>query len=150
METLINWGYLGLFVATFLAGSILPFSSEVVLSSLLIAGGNAWYCLLAASVGNFLGGMTCYWLGRLGNIQWLEKYLHVKEEKLNKAVGFLQGKGSFFAFFTFLPFVGDLLAVGLGYLRANPWITAISMLIGKSVRYLVWIQLTFSVKNGLF
>ena len=54
METLIEWGYLGLFIATFLAGSVVPFSSELVLSGLLAAGGDNWLCWLAATTGNVL------------------------------------------------------------------------------------------------
>lgn len=149
MDFLIEWGYFGLFIATFLAGSILPFSSELVLSGLLAVGANSWICIIAATAGNFLGGMTCYWIGHLGKVEWIEKYLKVKEEKLNRALSFLKGKGAYIAFFTFVPIVGDLLAVGLGYMRANTLITALSMLLGKFVRYVAWMYITMGV-IGLF
>ena len=145
MQTLIEWSYFGLFIATFLAGSILPFSSEIVLSGLLAIGANSTGCLLAATAGNFLGGMTCYYIGHLGKIEWIEKYLGVSDEKMQKGIRFLNGKGAFMAFFTFVPIVGDLLAVSLGYMRANIWITGTSMLIGKFVRYLLWIYVTNGV-----
>lgn len=145
MEILVEWGYIGLFIATFLAGSILPFSSELVLSGLLAVGANSTGCLVAATAGNFLGGMTCYWIGHLGKTEWIEKYLKVDEAKLQKALRFLHGKGAFMAFFTFVPFVGDLLAVGLGYMRANVWITSVSMLVGKFLRYVVWIYVTYGI-----
>lgn len=149
METLIEWGYLGLFIATFLAGSVVPFSSELVLSGLLAAGGDNWLCWLAATTGNVLGGMTCYGLGRLGNPVWIERYLKVKPEKLDKVLQFLHGKGAYMAFFTFVPLVGDLLAIGLGYLRANLSLTLLAMTLGKGLRYLLWIFLTRGV-IGLF
>lgn len=145
MEGLVEWGYLGLFIATFLAGSILPFSSELVLSGLLAAGSNSVGCIIAATAGNFLGGMTCYWIGHFGKPEWIKKYLKVDEIKLQKVLIFLHGKGAFMAFFTFVPVVGDLLAVGLGYMRANVWITSISMLIGKCLRYIAWMFLTLGV-----
>jgi membrane protein YqaA with SNARE-associated domain len=145
MQTLIEWSYLGLFIATFLAGSILPFSSEFVLSGLLAVGAKSTGCLLAATAGNFLGGMSCYYIGHLGKIEWIEKYLHVSDEKMQKAIKFLQGKGAYMAFFTFVPLVGDLLAVSLGYMKANLWITSISMLLGKFFRYWIWIYITFGV-----
>ncbi|MEA4840559.1 MAG: DedA family protein [Bacteroidales bacterium] len=145
MQTLIEWSYFGLFIATFLAGSILPFSSEIVLSGLLAVGANSTGCLLAATAGNFLGGITCYYLGHLGKIEWIEKYLGVSDEKMQKGIKFLHGKGAFMAFFTFIPIVGDLLAVSLGYMRANIWITSISMLLGKFVRYILWIYVTIGV-----
>ena len=149
MQTLIDWSYFGLFLATFLAGSILPFSSEFVLSGVLAVGANAWGCLAAATAGNFLGGMTCYWLGHLGKIEWIEKYLKVSRKKLDKSIRFMHGKGALMAFFTFVPVVGDLLAVTLGYMRANVWWTALAMLMGKFVRYWLWMQLTYQVIDGI-
>lgn len=145
METLIEWGYLGLFIATFLAGSIVPFSSELVLSGLLAAGSDGMSCLLAASAGNVLGGMTCYGIGHLGKPAWIERYLRVKSEKLERVTRFLHGKGAWMSFFTFVPIVGDLFAVGLGYMRANLWITVAGMTVGKTLRYLLWMQLTYGV-----
>ena len=149
MQTLIEWSYFGLFIATFLAGSILPFSSEIVLSGLLAVGANSTGCLLAATAGNFLGGMTCYYLGHLGKIEWIEKYLGISDEKMQKGIKFLHGKGAFMAFFTFVPIVGDLLAVSLGYMRANIWITSVSMLLGKFVRYMLWIYVTIGMLDIL-
>jgi len=143
MQTLIEWSYLGLFIATFLAGSILPFSSEAVLSGVLYMGANGWGCIAAATAGNFLGGMSCYWIGHLGRIEWIEKYLKVKPEKLQKYLNFMHGKGSWMAFFTFVPIFGDLVAVTLGYMRANIWITALTMLIGKFLRYWLWMIITY-------
>lgn len=145
METLVEWGYLGLFIATFLAGSVVPFSSELVLSGLLAAGGDNWGCWLAATAGNVLGGLTCYGLGRLGNPVWIERYLKVKPEKLDKVLRFLNGKGAYMAFFTFVPLVGDVLAIGLGYLRAHLTVTVLAMTLGKGLRYVLWIFLTQGV-----
>ena len=81
---LSEWGYIGLFIAGFLAGSILPFSSEVVLGLLLYAGYNEWGCLASATAGNWLGGVTCYYIGRLGKVEWIEKYLKLDAVKLQK------------------------------------------------------------------
>jgi membrane protein YqaA with SNARE-associated domain len=116
-----------------------------VLSGLLAAGADSTGCLLAATAGNFLGGMTCFWIGHLGKTAWIEKYLKVKEDKLQKTLRFLHGKGAAMAFFTFVPFIGDLLAVGLGYMRANVWITSSTMLLGKFLRYLGWMYVTYGV-----
>lgn len=143
MELFVEWSYFGLFIATFLAGSILPFSSELVLSGVLAVGANSTGCLVAATMGNFLGGMSCYYLGHLGKIEWIEKYLHVSDEKMQKSIRFLNGKGAYMAFFTFIPIVGDVLALSLGYMRANIWITSISMFVGKLLRYWFWIFITY-------
>ena len=140
MEILIEYGYIGVFIAAFLAATILPFSSEVVLSGVLLTGASYTLCIAAATVGNWLGGMTCYWLGLLGKKEWIVKYLKLKEEKLDRVTLWLQKKGTWMAFFVFLPGIGDFFAVALGLLRANVWAVSGFMLAGKLFRYLIWVK----------
>ncbi|MFT3993654.1 MAG: YqaA family protein [Dysgonomonas sp.] len=137
LDGLIEYGYIGLFLASFLAATILPFGSEFVFGGLLAMGMNGWACVIIASVGNWLGGMTNYYLGRAGKIEWIEKYLKVKKEKIDKMQHWLEGKGAIMGFFSFLPVVGDLIALALGYMRANVYIVNISMFIGKFIRYVL-------------
>lgn len=92
-------GLPGLFISALLAGSIVPFSSELVLVALVKLGLPPIACLISATLGNTVGGMTCYYMGRLGKISWIEKYFKVKKEKVDKMVKFLQGKGALMAFF---------------------------------------------------
>ncbi|HIZ02102.1 MAG TPA: DedA family protein [Candidatus Bacteroides merdipullorum] len=135
VQLLTDWGYVGLFISALLAGSIVPFSSELVMGALVAMGLEPWLCVLAATLGNTLGGLTCYWLGRLGRIDWIEKYLGVKREKVERMQRFLQGRGALMAFFAFLPFVGEAIAVALGFMRSNLWLTTVSMFAGKLARY---------------
>lgn len=138
MEFLYDYGVLGLFVASFLAATVLPFSSEALLSLLIATDFNTAHCIAAATLGNWLGGMSSYYLGYLGKWEWIEKYLNVKHKSIEKWHQRLYKRGAVFAFFSWLPFVGDIFAVGLGLIRANWKITAIAMLTGKFLRYLVW------------
>jgi len=135
LDGFVEYGYIGLFIASFLAATILPFGSEVVFVTLIAMGLDPWTCTIVASVGNWLGGMTNYLLGRLGKLEWIEKYLKIPKEKIDKIQHFLEGKGAFMAFFSFLPVVGDVIAVALGYMRANVYIVNFSMLGGKFARY---------------
>lgn len=137
VQLMIDWGYLGLFVSAVLAGSVIPFSSELVMIALVKVGLNPAMCVLFATLGNTIGGMTCYYMGHLGNVVWIEKYFKVKKEKIDKMQQFLQGKGALMGFFAFLPFVGSAVAIALGFMRSNVWLTTLSMLIGKLVRYAV-------------
>lgn len=137
LEGFTEYGYIGLFLASFLAATILPFGSEVVFVALLAAGLDGWTCVIVASVGNWLGGMTNYYLGRLGKIEWIEKYLKVDKAKIFKIHNWLQGKGAIMAFFSFLPAVGDIIAIALGYMRANVYVVNISMFAGKFARYVL-------------
>ena len=50
-------------------------------------------------------------------------------------------------FFVFLPGIGDFIAVALGFLRANIWIVAISMFLGKAIRYWVWMEFVYKVQS---
>jgi len=134
---MVEWGYVGLFISAFIAGSILPFSSELVMLLLVQMGLNPVICVLSAGIGNTLGGMTCFWIGRLGKLEWIEKYLGVKREKIDKARNFVSGRGAMMAFFAFLPFIGEAIAIALGYMRSNSWVTALSMFAGKVLRYAV-------------
>lgn len=137
LDGFVEYGYIGLFLASFLAATILPFGSEFVFVTLIAMGLDPWLCTIIASVGNWLGGMTNYYLGKLGKIQWIEKYLKVKKEKVEKMQNWLQGKGAGMAFFSFLPVVGDLIAIALGYMRANVYVVNITMFTGKFARYVL-------------
>ena len=136
-QFLIDWGYWGLFLSAFIAGSVLPFSSEAVMVVLVRMGLDPVGCVAAAALGNTLGGMTCYWIGHLGKREWFGRYLGIDEKQLDRAGRFLAGKGAWSAFFAFLPYVGEAIAILLGLMRSNIYLTAGSMLVGKTLRYIV-------------
>ena len=146
-QILIEWGLPGLFISALLAGSIVPFSSEIVLVALIKLGLNPVACLMAASLGNTAGGMTCYLMGRIGKISWIEKYFRVKKEKIDKMTKFLQGKGALMAFFAFLPAIGEVISIALGFMRSNIWLTTISMFTGKLIRYILLLYVLESAWN---
>ena len=60
IDFFIEWGYIGVFLSALFAGSILPFSSEVVLTVLVQMGADPTLSLLSASIGNTIGGLICY------------------------------------------------------------------------------------------
>lgn len=144
MSNLLDLGYIGLFIASFLAATIIPFSSEIILSGMLLSGLDPWSCVWVATLGNWLGGMTSYYLGLLGKVEWIEKYLRIKHEKIEKFSLHVQKYGDWFAFLSFVPFIGDVIAVATGFFKCNWWKVAIAMLLGKMGRYIVWMYL-----NGL-
>lgn len=142
MGALFDYSLWGLFLASFLAATVVPFSSEVVLTAVLANGTDVLWAVIIASLGNWAGGMTSFALGYLGKWEWIEKYLRVKRETIEKWHNRLYKRGGFFAFLTWLPGVGDIFAIGLGVLRANIFIVAVTMFAGKLVRYIVWAWLT--------
>jgi Predicted membrane protein len=145
MEFLIEYGYIGVFFASFLAATILPFSSEIVLTGVLLGGATYWPCIISATIGNFLGGMTCYWLGMIGKVEWIKKYLRLDISRLQRIQEKIKNKGAWVSFFVFLPGIGDFIAVALGFLRVNVWFVAAFMLAGKALRYVIWMELVYNV-----
>lgn len=87
---LISYGCWGLLVAAFVAGSIVPFPSEAVFVGLQAIGLQPWELLVFATVGNTLGGMFNYGLGRLGKMEWIERWLHIKPGKVHRAQRFVE------------------------------------------------------------
>ena len=137
IDFLINWGYWGMLVSAFLAGSFIPFSSEVVMSGLQAAGLDPIPLVIYGSIGNVLGSLFNYGVGRLGKMEWTEKYLHVKKEKLDQAERFMAGRGAWMGFFAFIPILGSAITIVLGLTRANIIISTISITIGKVLRYIL-------------
>ncbi len=136
IELAVNWGYIGLFISAFIAGSLLPFSSEVVMMLLVEAGLSPLICIVIATCGNTLGGMTCFWIGRAGNPQWMRR-IGVSQNRLEQAQRFLKGRGSAMAFFAFLPYIGEAIALSLGLMKSNQTVVGVSMFCGKLLRYIL-------------
>ena len=147
VQYMIPLGYGGMGIASFIAGSVLPFSSETLLAGLLLAGLHPWPLFVSATIGNVLGSMFNYCVGRLGKIEWIERYLHVRREKVEKTQRWLQGRGAWMGFFCFLPILGSALSVTLGYMRANPTLTFLSIALGKALRYGVLIMILIMAKG---
>jgi membrane protein YqaA with SNARE-associated domain len=145
-----DFGYFGLFLASFLAATILPFSSEFVLSGILATGGDPVISFATATAGNWIGGLTSYWIGWLGKYEWIEKYLRIPQTKLQKWHRKIEGKEWWIALFCWLPGIGDIIAVVLGLLRSNFWWSATGMLIGKALRYLVWALFTLEIISTIW
>ena len=134
---LMNWGYMGMALSAFLAASILPFSSEAVMVGLLAAGLDMWALVAWGTVGNVLGSLFNYGIGRLGKMEWIEKYLHTKPEDLDRARRFMRGRGAWMGLFSCIPVIGDVITIVLGLMRANLTIFIVSVTISKLARYVV-------------
>ena len=141
IDFFVQWGYFGVFLGSFVAGSVVPFSSEaLVVACVGPLHMDPVICLFVALAGNVSGGMTCYYIGHLGKIEWIEKYARVSKEKLDRALRFMHNRGAWMGFFAFVPMLGTAISVALGYVRSNVWIVLLTMTIGKLLRYaaIIW------------
>ena len=138
MEWLEGLGYLGLFVGTFLAATIFPFSSDALYLAILAATKDPIGCLIAGTLGNWIGSVASYWIGWIAKWEWIEKWFKVKHETLQKQKVRIDKYGAWLALLAWVPLIGDLLAIALGFYRTRPALTMVLLLVGKFVRFLAW------------
>ncbi|WP_163935996.1 YqaA family protein [Paraferrimonas sp. SM1919] len=125
---------LSMFMAAFLAATLLPGGSEAVFVGLLKTHPQlTWGLLLMASVGNTLGGASSYLLGYLGRHQWQAKVLQSKSYK--KSERLLSRYGAWSLLLSWLPLIGDILCLLAGYLKLPIQKSMVAMFIGKLCRY---------------
>ena len=139
IDLLISYGYWGMLITAFIAGSFFPFSSEAVMTGLLAAGLDPWGLIIYGTIGNVAGGMFNSFVGRQGKVEWIEKYVHVKQKDLDRATHFMAGRGAWMGFFSFVPLLGSAITIALGLMRANIPISLTSIAIGKFLRYVILI-----------
>lgn len=144
-EWLAEYGFIGLFFGAMLAATLIPLSSDVLMVALLATGAEPVAVVAAATAGNWAGGMLSYWLGYLGKWQWLERWFGITREKLERQRARIERWGALAASFTWLPLIGDVMAVGLGFYRIPVGRCAIFMLLGKAARYVVLAVLYFRI-----
>jgi membrane protein YqaA with SNARE-associated domain len=120
-----------LFASAFLSATILPGNSEVVLFQVLRAHPrDAWEALAIATVGNTLGSMTTYALGRL-----------LPNRPMNaRALEWLRRHGAIALLLAWLPILGDALCAAAGWLRLHWARSLVFIAAGKFIRYLVVAQ----------
>lgn len=135
VDFLITVGPLGMFVAAFLAGSILPFSSELVLVGLLEAGSDATGLVLWGTAGNVLGGMLNYYIGSLGREEWITQWLKLSPERLERGRRYVRRYGAWLGLLAWAPVVGEMFTVAMGYLRTNLLASIAAITAGKYLRY---------------
>ena len=116
-----------LFTSSFLAATLLPGGSEVALYGVLkLHPDQYWPALGVATLGNTLGGMSSYLIGRI-----------IPQKKDLPGIQAVRKYGSPALLLSWVPIIGDPLCVAAGWLRLNPWLSALFMGAGKLARYLV-------------
>jgi membrane protein YqaA with SNARE-associated domain len=137
MEFFAELGYFGLFVSAFLAATILPLSSEVVLSALLLSGLSPVTLVAIATAGNLLGSLTNYGLGYWASIEGIKKWLKLSEKEYVRAEQRFKKFGLLSLCFAWVPLIGDPLTVVAGILRIRLPLFILLVGAGKLLRYLV-------------
>lgn len=133
-----NLGLIGLFLGNFLAATIVPFSSDALYVAVLATMERPLACFLAATIGNWLGSVVTYYCGRLAKLEWLHKWFKVDILTIERHKNKVDRYGVWLALAAWVPFVGDIFVLALGFYRTPQVQTHIFLLIGKALRFLVW------------
>lgn len=127
----------GLFMAAFLAATLLPAQSEAVLVALLLDGHSPWRLVAVASIGNVLGSTLNWWLGReiarFGDRRWFP----VKPAALERARRWYARWGRWTLLLSWLPVVGDPLTLVAGMMRERLPVFLAIVTFAKTLRYVV-------------
>ena len=130
-------GLWGLFFSAFVSATLLPGSSEVVMTALVTAYPDVvWWAFLAATAGNVMGCVLSYGMG-YGARQGFERFQRVKVDLEHPLVQRLRRYGPPALFLSFLPLVGDLLVVAAGWLKLPLGPSMLWIAAGKATRYLM-------------
>ena len=134
--------YLSLLFISFLAATILPFSSELTLAGLISTSNYDNLLLLVfASFGNVLGSVFNWGLGFYARNLTIKKWFPFKETQIERSSKWLSKFGKWSLLFAWVPIVGDPLTFVAGLLRVRFLDFIILVAIGKVSRYLVVLYL---------
>jgi len=140
VEVFVAYG--GLFAAAFIAATILPAQSEMVLVGLQVAGYPALLLVLVASIGNTFGAVVNWWLGRILSRHSDNRWSPVSPTALDRASRWYRRWGRWSLLLSWAPIGGDALTVAAGVLREPFWSFLLLVAIAKTGRYLVLASLT--------
>lgn len=135
-------GYLSLFASAFLAATILPLQSEVLLAGLQLGGNHSSAALVAvATAGNVLGALVNWILGRYFLHFRDRRWFPISPRMLDRAIGWYQRWGVWSLLLAWTPFLGDPLTLVAGVLRTGFWTFLVLVTVGKAGRYVLVVYL---------
>ncbi|MGX9462005.1 YqaA family protein [Shewanella sp. A14] len=125
-----------MFSGAFFAATLLPGGSEVLLVALVNQTPSSWVeLLILASIGNTLGAMTSYGLGRAGRLA--KSPQDIQRRQYRYALAWLEKYGMWALLLSWLPIIGDLLCLLAGWLKIPIVQASFFMFFGKLFRYSV-------------
>ena len=128
---------LSLFLGAFLAATILPFSSEVMLATALTAGQfDEWLLVSVAAFGNTMGALVNWGIGRY-LLHWADRaWFPFSQRQLARASGWFNRYGAWSLLFSWVPVIGDPLTFAAGVLKVRFALFLPLVAVGKSLRYM--------------
>jgi len=128
----VSGGLWSLFFGSFLAATLLPGGSELLLITLALRGETPLALLGVATLGNTLGGMSSWLIGYLLARRAAPMPTHPQHAR---ALGYLRRWGALALLGSWIPLIGDPLCVAAGWLGIGPWRSLLAIASGKAARY---------------
>ncbi|MDA8668269.1 DedA family protein [Alphaproteobacteria bacterium] len=133
---IILFSYFQLSLISFLAATILPFSSEVVLMTMYLSNSfETYFLLIFASIGNIMGSITNWYLGKKITLFQNRKWFPVSAEQLESSREYFQKYGLWSLLLAWVPIIGDPLTLLAGVLKVRFGIFFVLVSISKISRY---------------
>lgn len=137
---LTGGAFASVFLASFLAATVLPLGSEAVVAVLAAEGYHPAGLLATATVGNTLGAWVNYLIGRLGDRFVFSRWVRFDPKRRAQAEALVGRWGGPLLFFAWLPVIGDPLTLVAGVFRVRPIVFTFWVALGKGVRYALLIH----------
>jgi len=137
-------GLPALFLLSFLASTVMPLGSEWLVVTLILKSFQPEHVVAVATMGNYLGACTTYFVGLWGAVFLIKKVMRIDEASLAKAQMLYRRYGSWSLLFSWLPVIGDPLCLVGGALRINFILFSLLVFVGKLARYAVIAAVTAS------
>lgn len=133
----ISLGYIGIFLAAFIASTLLPAPSELIILVAYENDFNVYLVILVATIGNVLGSLTNYYIGYFSSSQKLITKFNLNQSKINYWSKKSDKYGYWLGLLAWLPIIGDPLMAIVGFLRVNIIPLTAMIIIGKLSRYII-------------
>ncbi len=141
--------FTGLFLASFLASTILPLGSEAFVVLLVSQGFDIPMVIIVASFGNYLGACTTYYIGMRGRIDIIENIFSIPAEQLETTDKWFAKYGVFLLLLTWMPVIGDAITATGGLLKLDFKVFSFYVFIGKAARYTLLAYAASGVLTGI-
>ena len=138
--------YFSLFLSSFFAATLLPAQSEAVLAFQIVSNkNNLIYLIFVATLGNLLGSLVNWYLGKFCLKYKEKKWFPIKVNQLEKGQKYYREYGRFSLLFSWLPVIGDPITLVAGVLKEPLWSFLILVTIAKGLRYIFVVLITLNL-----
>ena len=145
INAIVESGFLDLFFISFISATLFPFASEGAVAIHILQGFNVFLVIFVATLGNYLGSITNYYIGLKGSNTIFHRIIKFDDKKTRDAERKFRKYGPAILLFSWLPVVGDPLTFVAGVLKYDFKKFTIYVFIGKAIRYYVIALITLGI-----